>query len=287
MSKLQPGIISVFLVVALTLSSCDVHDTRRSMDGRPSVDPVSPYYGLIGQAFSDKHDGMLTELYDVLEFDPDLREQSDKTAEFASIEEERRHWHGTRRDYEESFDEAHKRWGVSYVRDVERSGFRKQSETNLTYQFRTAAGDTIKDPYARNVYRAVIEGRRQGVVNDRDFDREIDMQVRGLNERTYEIRGSHTSTGVRSERGRPGSEFEERYEIRFSARDAYINTRIPENLLYQIEGQWNVTLKVDSDRSDTRREFSGTLDVDGNGYAYLRMARGPTVRFDFLTGRRG
>lgn len=267
------------------LPSCNIQDSQRSIDSRPSIDPVSAYYGLLGQALSDKHDGMLTELYDVLQFDPDLRDENE-TAQFASIDEERRHWHGSRRDYEATFNQENKWWEVFYRRDVERTNYRKESEADFTYQFRTAAGDTLKDPYARNVYQAIIKGERTGIVNSRDFSRQVDMRVRGLNEHTYEIRGQHTSTGVRTERGRPGDEFEERYEIRFEARDAYINTRIPENLLYQVEGRWNVTLLVDSDRIARPKQYSGTLNVNGDGYAYLQMERGRVIRYDFLTGRR-
>ena len=277
------------LLMAFSLASCDIHDThRRGLDDTSrGTNPLNPYYGLIGQAFSDKYDGVLTELYDVLEFDPDLREQEVETTGFSSIEEERRYWHGTRRDYEELFNEEHKRWEVSYVRDVERTGFRKLSDVNLEYQFRSAHQDTIRDPYARNVYKADIQGTRQGAANDREFNREADLTLEGLNDHVYTIKGEHVSVGERTGRGRPGSEIDERYEIKFRAYDTYINTRIPENLLYQVKGRWNVIVRIETNRGNTVTEYTGRMELDGSGYAYLRMDRDRfTVRYDLLTGQR-
>ncbi len=280
-------ILLIFFGILLLITSCEL-PTYRSADPpeyRPS--PTEPYYGVVGQAISDKYDGMLTEIYDVMNFDPDLGSESSKQSK-SGIDNERDYWHGEALDYQESYIEEKGQWEVSYNREVERDDFKKQSYAKLTYQFRTFREQYRKDPFARDVYKVVLSGEREGKVQSSEIEREANMRITGLNDPPYyRIRGEHVSRGTRITTGRSDVEREENYTVTFKAVDPVIESDIDKDLLFQMHGLWDITLTVETGRSGQVNEYEGRVELDGNGYAYLRFQRDRrTIRFNALTGER-
>ena len=280
-------ILLIFIGILFLLTSCEL-PTYRSGDPpeyRPL--PTEPFYGVVGQAISDKYDGMLTELYDVMDFEPDLGSESNKKSK-SGIDKEREYWHGEVVDYQESYKEEKGQWEVSYNRDVERDDFIKQSHANLTYQFRTFRDQNRKDPFVRDVYKVVLSGEREGKVQGREIYRETNMRITGLNDPPYyRIRGEHVSRGTRITTGRSDAEREENYTITFKAVDPVIESDINKDLLFQIHGVWDIILTVDTGRSGQVNEYEGRVELDGNGFAYLRFHKDRrTIRFNALTGER-
>lgn len=279
-------LLSFALILALGLTSCDLPGHIHRDAPQPRTPATEPYYGIVGNAISDKYDGILTEIYDAMEFDPELSEN--QSAKYTNVETTRSNWHGDRVDYTENYDEDRNQWLISYLRDVDRDDFTKSTSAELLYTFRTVGQDPVKDPFARNVYDVVINGTRKGEVQNREIYRESDMRIEGLNDPPYyRIRGTHTSEGVTRTSGRSGEERQVTYTLTLEARDVVIESDVPEDLLYQIVGVWDVTVLIKTERAGQQREFTGRIDLDGSGYAYLSFEEDRrTIRFNALSGER-
>lgn len=174
---------------------------------------------------------------------------------------------------------------VSYERKVTTNLYEKALAVNLIYVFQTAGGAFVRFPnrqrdtvdaitFSGGREGSVKTGRPDGAARSAQFKREAQWQVTGLTTSTASFEGQQEDQGVFKLTTAGGEASEHTYHAWFQTENVtYARGSTAADLESALTGQmhYRVTMKRTKGDDTREKEVTGTITLEGNGQALLRM----------------
>jgi len=269
------------LALLLTLAACDTTSPEPEL----SEEEAEAVANVMADALADQTDGMMAGLYDLtatVSRDGIAYNSTDAKSHTD------RDWRGLHRDFAASYDPETGEHLIQYRREIDRPNFFKSVGVNLSYIFEDVDGGFLEFPRRQydDIATVTFDGRRVGETEvsrprgtrTSTVDRNAQWVLDGLEDGTSVMSLSGTQTHVGTQEVEHGDATRSReFSLRLNIVDVSIQKptddgdeplegRITGTLEYQAE----ITL-VTANGTERTNTYRGTVDLEGNGQALLRV----------------
>lgn len=265
----------ILAALLLSMSACSSQPTQAD-EPETSAEDVEMLLTIVGNAISDQHEGLLSGIMD-LTAQPG---EDGLTYLFRTPGEGR----GGHDNFVRNYNPETGEHSIRFRRDFERLNFRSFVRTQLSYIFQDADGGFIARPAqdAGLIETITFSGNREGFtaspVRHSQFERTANWVLDGFGPGSdaMQLGGIQQNTGSLRITNREGEPVAGRqYNMLFSLNDIQIQKpdASEDRLPFLVTGEidYEITIRTLRDGEVSTRAFEGTLELDGNGQALMRV----------------
>ena len=288
---------SLLVAGLLLLAACDSAFREDAPDALSAAD-VALVSEIAAQSVADASEGTMSDLND-LNAGVSAAGLGYGDGPFAHLRNSPagRLWRGSNRYQRAVYDSTTGEHTIQYERSIKSPFYDKQLSVHLVYVFTDAAGAFIARPLAQagRIDGVAFTGERTGHArlsrlngDSREvrFGREAAWKATSVQSGTITFEGTQHDAGTFT-LARGDTTAERAYEGRFQTENVVIGRGDRDDLEGAVSGQirYTITLKKSRNGTGTEKTVEGTIELEGNGKALLRvMGVSRLHRIDLKTG---
>jgi len=274
MSTLRSKLVIFALITLFVFSSCTDSVTNTD-EVQASEEDITVLQNVVGDALSDKGEGFLSTIQDLTA----QLHQDGMQYRFRQNQE----WRGPLNNFNYQYNPETGVHLIQYRRGFTRPNLSQLLQVRLEYLFLDASNGFIEFPGqdADLIESITFTGTRSGFtdapVRRSEFERSANWTLEGFGAANefMSLSGIQTNNGSMIVRGREGVQASRTFNMTFNLLDITIQKpdATEDRLEYLVTGliEYEVTMVMFRNGEEVTREFSGTLELDGDGSALMRV----------------
>ncbi|AXJ02085.1 hypothetical protein CYPRO_2847 [Cyclonatronum proteinivorum] len=265
----------IIAVMLYSMSACSNQPTQAD-EPESSAEEVEMLLTIVGNAISDQHEGLLSGIMDLT-----AQPGEDGLNYLFRTHGEGRGGHD---NFVRTYNPETGEHSIRFRRGVDRPNFRSMVRTQLSYIFQDADGGFVARPaqdaglIETITFSGTRDGFTEGPVRRSQFERTANWVLEGFGPGSdaMQLGGIQQNKGSLRITNREGESVAGRqYNMLFSLNDIQIQKpdASEDRLPFLVTGEidYEITIRTLRDGEVSTREFGGTLELDGNGQALMRV----------------
>lgn len=273
------------IVTAILFSACTLSDVSDELSDELTSEEIEAASQIMGQALSDDNDGIFASLNDALSTVSDNGfGSSPAKLNYDDDDDDDYSGRGGEQNYQHDYDPATGTHTISFDRQVNTPNFQKNLSALMTYIFTDTDGNFIERPRQNQdqIEDILFTSSKTGNITNRfrssEFSRTDTFAIGGVSNATpiLTLDGYHFGNGSFNGVSRNGNTFERSYVTEISLLDIEINkdtVAFYGSLEQGVTGTLSYEMNIyrNSNGDESTKTTTGTIQMDGNGTALLRL----------------
>lgn len=281
--------LTLLALIGLFLISSCTNSVTHTDDVQASEEDITVLQNVVGDALSDQGEGFLSTIQDLTA----QLHQEGMQYRFRNNPD----WRGPLNNYNYVYNPETGVHTIQYRRGFNRPNFSKLLQVRLEYLFLDAANGFIEFPgqdadlIESISFTGTRNGFTEGPVRRSEFERASSWNLDGFSAANefMNLSGIQTHNGSMVIRGREGVQASRTFNMTFNLVDITIQKpdANEDRLEYLVTGiiEYDVEMVMFRNGEEVTREFSGTIELDGNGAALMRvLGLQRVIRLQLATG---